>query len=817
MSIKLSNILNETKINKPDTATYKYKVGETVRELYGDEESCKILDRRPNWEAVISNPTNREYIFQHPYEDDNTINEPWYLIQWLEHNKDARPTWWTEEELQPYNNINENIITNTNNEKKTISIDGYDNVSYKVMPNTKFVELRIDNSPQYRLQHDDALGYYPDNSLMSNTFKESVLNRIVKHLRERDIRAIVIDDTILMTNVNSINENINEIKINAPDTTEYKIADWVYKYFTEDPYDYDDEKAEVELGPDEAMAMGILWRNMNIFDKNTVNVSDIERWRNEPGNNLKDSTVDEILHYLTSLVLIKKNQSLNEIKINQPTPGLPADFTNDVKDAINRHIVSLVKDHEEYYNTPAVEFVKDEKYDTHDAVIDFIKEHMVVNHYEFEKDGKEIIASPLNVSTISDEDVLDYLNDNIDLKRYINKVIWKAYFETIDINEIRSKVFNYIINKEHPDLPYTRNTKDYYDVYIPLLIEKVVDYYIEPSEIFNKNDFVQSVNNTLLKSNFINEIKINKPAITYKIADWVKYEYGMNDYYYVRHEYGEDVADACTILNDIVHLDQVETINTNEIDTWLKSKVGKDFWAGDVDSLVDFLLKTDVIRDLNKTNEIKINKPNNNKYISLEKDEDGNRYYVIDKGLIHSYLESVIDPEYIDDVETFMSDEEGWEESTLNGLSDFDFENATDEDIEDFATSEMSFFLTSHPDEFPFKDGLNEIKINKPNNIKNYRISWYDGPDQFAQEKVETTLEDAEKLAMTKLKGAYLYRKSYEYWAVIEENLADDDIIPRYSEVERINLDPEINGLYADIRVYDNDQREFVTTKTVKL
>jgi hypothetical protein len=38
-----------------------------------------------------------------------------------------------------------------------------------------------------------------------------------------------------------------------------------------------------------------------------------------------------------------------------------------------------------------------------------------------------------------------------------------------------------------------------------------VDYYIEPSEIFNENDFVQQVNNTLLKSDFINEYQINKP------------------------------------------------------------------------------------------------------------------------------------------------------------------------------------------------------------------------------------------------------------------------------------------------------------------
>ena len=269
------------------------------------------------------------------------------------------------------------------------------------------------------------------------------------------------------------------------------------------------------------------------------------------------------------------------------------------------------------------------------------------------------------------------------------------------------------------------------------------------------------------------------------------------------------------MLNDIVDISQVETVNTSEIDTWLKSEIGRNIWIGELDGLIEFLLKTDVIRDSNKINEYKINSPKRNKYISIETDEDGNKYYVIDKGLIHSYLESVIDPEFIDSVETFMDDDEGWEESTLNGLSDFNIENSTGEEIEDFATSEMSFFLTSHPDEFPYKDGLNEYKINKPNSEK-YRISWYEGSNQFAQEKIETTLSNAERIAINKLKTQYQYRKSYEYWAVIEQNLGDD-MISRFDDTERIMLNPEPDGLYVSIKVYDKDKMGFVTTKTIKL
>ena len=66
------------------------------------------------------------------------------------------------------------------------------------------------------------------------------------------------------------------------------------------------------------------------------------------------------------------------------------------------------------------------------------------------------------------------------------------------------------------------------------------------------------------------------------------------------------------------------------------------------------------------------------------------------------------------------------------------------------------------------------------------------------------------------MKIQYNYRNSYEYWVIIDQNIGDD-IITRWEDIERIVLDPEPDGLYANTRVYDEDKREFVTTKTIKL
>jgi hypothetical protein len=84
------------------------------------------------------------------------------------------------------------------------------------------------------------------------------------------------------------------------------------------------------------------------------------------------------------------------------------------------------------------------------------------------------------------------------------------------------------------------------------------------------------------------------------------------------------------------------------------------------------------------------------KYIST--DEEGDTY--LNKEAIKAYLKSVIDPKEIKSVDSFMNDEEGFEESSMH----FDIEdNTTEQEIEDWAKQEMSYYLYSEPDEFPGK------------------------------------------------------------------------------------------------------------------
>ena len=134
-----------------------------------------------------------------------------------------------------------------------------------------------------------------------------------------------------------------------------------------------------------------------------------------------------------------------------------------------------------------------------------------------------------------------------------------------------------------------------------------------------------------------------------------------------------------------------------------------------------------------------------NKYITFETDEDGETYPSFDDKAVADYLKSVIDPEEIENVDTFMFDDsEGWQETVMNGVDSDAYENMSEKDVEELAKQEMSYYLFSKPDEFPGKE-MNEHH-NDPNFPGGQKI--YAMLDKVADEwgkdsDVYSDLEDA--------------------------------------------------------------------------
>ena len=92
-----------------------------------------------------------------------------------------------------------------------------------------------------------------------------------------------------------------------------------------------------------------------------------------------------------------------------------------------------------------------------------------------------------------------------------------------------------------------------------------------------------------------------------------------------------------------------------------------------------------------------------NKYIDITT-ENGEEFPILNKELITTYLKSVINPEEIENVDIFMNDDEGYGESSMYFFdTPEETPQASEQDVEDWAKQEMSYYLFSKPDEFPSK------------------------------------------------------------------------------------------------------------------
>ena len=97
-----------------------------------------------------------------------------------------------------------------------------------------------------------------------------------------------------------------------------------------------------------------------------------------------------------------------------------------------------------------------------------------------------------------------------------------------------------------------------------------------------------------------------------------------------------------------------------------------------------------------------------NQYISVESDEDGDEYPLLNRLAISNYLKSIMDPEEVD---SFMDDEEGFDESSSYFFED-EYVDVTEQEVEDWAKQEISYYLESDSDEFPSEE-LEEAKAKK--------------------------------------------------------------------------------------------------------
>jgi hypothetical protein len=128
-----------------------------------------------------------------------------------------------------------------------------------------------------------------------------------------------------------------------------------------------------------------------------------------------------------------------------------------------------------------------------------------------------------------------------------------------------------------------------------------------------------------------------------------------------------------------------------------------------------------------------------NKYVTVEVEDDGEEYPMLNKTAVANYLKSVIDPSELKSVNVFMRDDEGFDESASYFFKD-EYVDTTEQEVEDWAKQEMSYYLFSSPDEFPSKEDTMEEGVDD----KVEDMNFFSGNilRVFAKQEVNSSLLD---------------------------------------------------------------------------
>ena len=222
--------------------------------------------------------------------------------------------------------------------------------------------------------------------------------------------------------------------------------------------------------------------------------------------------------------MIKLTTILNEIRINDPSTVniFEPDAEDYIREYINKEIDKLAAREIKLHNKYILEYLlKQTAYtNIYSPVARFIKLHMIANHYEVVKNGQEMLVSLSNAKLVNKTDIIDYINENIDLKRYLEKITWRYYINYVNEhrNSLVDDIFDEFIyyfkdDKNIVSLSYIKNhgLVGEYSVLDEIIQNQFGSSGLEyPEETFDEPEFEEYLRQTLEQSEKLGENKVIK-------------------------------------------------------------------------------------------------------------------------------------------------------------------------------------------------------------------------------------------------------------------------------------------------------------------
>jgi hypothetical protein len=497
--IKLTKILNEITVNKPKINIISKEEIKTALKHFDELGFDHIKDAM----MAIIEDDDFEKRWDFGNHNNNSSDDAKYfnvIKRWRkQYIKEKGTNWKGLKEIQV------NTPTPNINKIKDLIIKLVQNVDYL---NMREIYNVLDHYGYGDLIFDDSELYNPDFTKVKN------LSKLYNDLKQLQSKL-----------------NINEIKINKPDTI--KSAEWEEAHRNL-IYSFDIELSDIHgegLFTNEPISKNRIFLTAGHPKDVYYNASYINHSSN-PNSILvqsKDPLDGEIFYFVQAKRDIRPNEEItinyrtlpsnfdrnttgfvNEIKVNQPIITPNTQLTQKIKDYIIDIIKSNISENinELIIDSYMSNYMSSNSNDVEDTIIDYVK-HKMLSDEDIDMDSEEI-------NSLDRDDIIEYINNNKSLQSYLCNIFWKYYIKYV--NSILPKLIKDCLDNFEADGWEMDGGEMLPIMILKRLIGKVIDenddYIIidYPTEIIGRDDeFYQYLYNELIKDNNLNEIKVNQP------------------------------------------------------------------------------------------------------------------------------------------------------------------------------------------------------------------------------------------------------------------------------------------------------------------
>jgi hypothetical protein len=182
---------------------------------------------------------------------------------------------------------------------------------------------------------------------------------------------------------------------------------------------------------------------------------------------------------------------------------------NIIKDGIISYIKEEVRFFENY------NFIDNyfDNSDVQNLFKSFIFDQMVFSHYSIARNGKEVLVSyNTNIDNITEEEIKEYIDSNATLKKYLKDLLYKFYFEHIDVPCITEHSIQNAI-KLKKEFEEDGENFDKWDA--TSVVQNIIDSIYCPSiyfeDVLYDNDLYSFLQQEFNNSDIMQEIKVTPP------------------------------------------------------------------------------------------------------------------------------------------------------------------------------------------------------------------------------------------------------------------------------------------------------------------